>query len=139
MTLTDDAPQASVAELVKTRMGDLPAAERKVGRALLAGYPAAGLGTAQRLAELAGASAPTVVRFVARLGFDGYRGFQDALRDEVQGARTASPLTLPQRASGDDLGAVSARVLSSAVEDSLTAVPDSEIDIQRALANGARK
>src|SRR5699024_5079087 len=38
-----------------------------------------------------GVSHPSVLRFIAKLGFDGYAGFQAALRDEL-GARLKSPL-----------------------------------------------
>ena len=56
-----------VAERTREAMGSLTASERKVARALLSMYPVAGLGTVAELAERAGVSSPTVVRFVARL------------------------------------------------------------------------
>jgi DNA-binding MurR/RpiR family transcriptional regulator len=65
----------------------------KVARALLADYPAAGLNTVSHLAAMAGVSGPTVVRFVSRLGFDGFPDFQKALLGEVQ-ARMNSPLAM---------------------------------------------
>lgn len=83
----------TVAERVRRVQGSLSPAELKIARALMAHYPAAGLESTSGLAGRAGASPPTVVRFVARLGFEGYRQFQQSLRDEVQ-ARRASPLTL---------------------------------------------
>lgn len=89
----DAGSGATVAERVRRAEGSLSPAERKIARALTANYPAVGLESASGLASQAGVSAPTVVRFVARLGFDGYRHFQQSLRAEVQ-ARHASPLTL---------------------------------------------
>jgi DNA-binding MurR/RpiR family transcriptional regulator len=71
----------------------LTPSDLKVARALLADYPAAGLNTVAQLAALAGVSGPTVVRFVARLGFDGFPDFQKALLVEVQ-ARMNSPLAM---------------------------------------------
>ena len=65
-------------------------AERRVGRAFLAHYPIAGLETLAQLADRANVSAPTVLRFVNRLGFDGYPAFQEALRQEVQEKLTSS-------------------------------------------------
>ena len=62
-------------------------AERRVARALLATYPTAGLESLPQLAEGAGVTGPTVLRFVRKIGFDGYPDFQRSLRKEVQ-ART---------------------------------------------------
>ncbi|MDQ2067802.1 MurR/RpiR family transcriptional regulator [Xinfangfangia sp. CPCC 101601] len=71
----------------------LTPSDLKVARALLADYPAAGLNTVAQLAAIAGVSGPTVVRFVSRLGFDGFPEFQKALLAEVQ-ARMNSPLAM---------------------------------------------
>ncbi|MCD0480855.1 MurR/RpiR family transcriptional regulator [Streptacidiphilus sp. ASG 303] len=84
---------ASVAETIRQRLGECSPAERKVGRVLLAGYPSAGFETVARLAERAGVSAPTVIRFVNRLGFRGFPDFQAVLRAELD-ERNASPLSL---------------------------------------------
>jgi hypothetical protein len=89
---------ASVAERIRTHLPSASAAERRIGRALLASYPAAGLDTAGRLAAAAGVSTASVVRYVASLGFAGYREFQDALREELDD-RTFSPLTVCVRSS----------------------------------------
>ncbi len=87
--MTERVPAApvSIAALLRDRMGDLPPAERRVARALLAGYPTAGLETVARLAERAQTSAPTVVRLVGRLGFAGFGEFQDELRREIDERR----------------------------------------------------
>lgn len=71
----------------------LTPSDLKVARALLADYPTAGLNTVAQLAALAGVSGPTVVRFVTRLGFDGFSEFQKSLLSEVQ-ARMNSPLAM---------------------------------------------
>jgi DNA-binding MurR/RpiR family transcriptional regulator len=88
----------TITSLVRRNMGRLSPSERKVGRALLAGYPTAGLETVAQLAQRAGVSGPTVMRFVGRLGFDGYLDFQQALRREVQEKLTSS-LALMERRS----------------------------------------
>ncbi|MFE7106688.1 MurR/RpiR family transcriptional regulator [Streptomyces sp. NPDC057575] len=84
---------SSLAEEIRQRFGDLSPAERKVARVLLAGYPAAGFETVATLAERATVSAPTVIRFVNRLGYKGFPDFQAALRGELE-ERRASPLQL---------------------------------------------
>jgi DNA-binding MurR/RpiR family transcriptional regulator len=75
------------------RMDELTPAERKVARALLARYPAAGLESTAALAAAAGTSKPTVLRLLARLGFGSYPEFQERLRAEVTRSMSASPLS----------------------------------------------
>ena len=65
-----------VASQVRDVIATLSPSERKVARALLADYPVAGLETVAALAGSAGVSPPTVVRFVARLGFSGHGPIQ---------------------------------------------------------------
>src|ERR1051325_6002989 len=83
--------QDRVGELVRQRLDSLSPAERKLARVLLASYPIAGLESVARFAERAGVSAPTVTRFITKIGFRGYPEFQEQLRQEVQ-ARLSSPL-----------------------------------------------
>ncbi len=75
------------------RMDGFTPAERKVARALLARYPAAGLESTAALAAAAGTSKPTVLRLAARLGFGSYQDFQERLRAEVTRSMSASPLS----------------------------------------------
>lgn len=84
-------PAATVADVLRTRRGELTPAEHRVARALLADYPSAGLQPVSALARAAGVSAPTVVRLVAKLGWDGYPAVQAQLRAELS-ARTAAPV-----------------------------------------------
>jgi DNA-binding MurR/RpiR family transcriptional regulator len=77
----------TIGEQVQDRLGELSPSERRVARALLATYPTAGLESLPQLAEAAAVTGPTVLRFVRKLGFDGYGDFQRSLRSEVQ-ART---------------------------------------------------
>ncbi|MEJ1160904.1 MurR/RpiR family transcriptional regulator [Prosthecomicrobium sp. N25] len=82
---------ASVAEVVRGSLTSLTATERKAAHALLANYPAAGLAPVAEFAERAGVSAPSVLRFVAKLGCQGYPDLQRRLRAELE-AQAASPL-----------------------------------------------
>lgn len=139
-----------IAERIKTSMPGLPATERRVARALLSHYPAAGLEPAVKLAERAGASAPTVTRYIARLGFAGYREFQQELRDEMT-ARAASPMTQPSPYTADtpaagllaDVGEVNSRLLlecfASLPADEFQEAVDLLVDPRRrVLAVGGR-
>ncbi|MEV8566278.1 MurR/RpiR family transcriptional regulator [Streptomyces sp. NPDC051322] len=127
----------SLAEEIRYKLGDLSPAERKVARVLLAGYPSAGFETVATLAERAGVSAPTVIRFVNRLGYKGFPDFQAALRGELE-ERSASPLELystrgyassPHRKEGevrgaaDDAGEGEPDVFSAAVARTLRELP----------------
>ncbi len=73
----------SVAELITLHFAEFTAAEKRTARMLMADYPAAGLSTVTHLAERAGVSSATIVRFAQALGFDGYREFQESLRHEL--------------------------------------------------------
>jgi DNA-binding MurR/RpiR family transcriptional regulator len=84
--------QESVAELISERLGAMPAGERRAAQALVANYPVLGLRTVAEFAQQAGVSSPTILRFVARLGFGNYPEFQTALQAEVA-ARLQSPAT----------------------------------------------
>lgn len=74
-------------------------ADLKVARTLLANYPTAGLSSLRHLADLAGVSAPTVLRFVNKLGFAGFAAFHRALLAEVD-ERLSSPLSMMSAGKG---------------------------------------
>ncbi|MBJ7336985.1 MurR/RpiR family transcriptional regulator [Mycolicibacterium sp.] len=86
--MTDD----SVAARASAALPTLSKAERRVGRALLADYPSAGLASAARLAERAEVSPPTVLRFAQSLGYEGFTDLQVALRAELT-ERSNGPIT----------------------------------------------
>ena len=58
---------------------------------LLSNYPFAGLETVAQFAARAGVSAPSILRFIARLGFSAYADFQRRLKEELE-AQLQSPL-----------------------------------------------
>lgn len=91
MAETAKISRTTVRRRVQDRMEELSTAERKVARTLLATYPAAGLESAADLAKRARVSTPTVLRFVTRLGYQGYPDFQRVLIHEVH-ERMGSPL-----------------------------------------------
>lgn len=102
--------RSSVAELITERMDDMPAGERRAAQALVASYPVIGLKTVADFSQQAGVSAPTILRFVARLGFQNYPEFQLALQDELA-SQLQSPLSRSGLRSGearDELPAVAA-------------------------------
>lgn len=83
--------ELGVAERIRRSLGELSKSERKVARLLLSGPPTIGLESVVQLAQRAEVSAPTVSRFVVRLGFDNYAAFQHTLREDLS-ARILSPV-----------------------------------------------
>ena len=65
---------------------NLTPAERKLATALLADYPFAGLESIQSLADRAEVSAPSISRFVNKLGYGGFIEFQRQLIEELKTA-----------------------------------------------------
>jgi DNA-binding MurR/RpiR family transcriptional regulator len=84
----------SVAELIADRIGAMPTGERRAAQVLVANYPLIGLKTVAEFSAAAGVSSPTILRFVARLGFQNYAEFQSALQDELA-AQLQSPAARP--------------------------------------------
>jgi DNA-binding MurR/RpiR family transcriptional regulator len=86
----------SIAELITDRLDAMPAGERRAAQTLIASYPLAGLKTVADFSQHAGVSSPTILRFVARLGFHNYAEFQATLREELA-AQLQSPLSRTER------------------------------------------
>ncbi len=85
----------SVAERIGARFSQLPKGERRAAQALVTDYPLAGLKTVAEFASAAGVSAPTILRFVSRIGFSAYAEFQGALKQELA-EQIQSPLSRAQ-------------------------------------------
>jgi DNA-binding MurR/RpiR family transcriptional regulator len=113
-----------------------------VARVLLADYPRAALGTSAELAAAAGVSAPTVVRFARTLGHSGFAALQEALLDELS-QRVASPLSLYEHTRADRAGTSwlnrGVEVATTAITQSLTAIPQAELDAAVSLLADPRK
>ena len=95
--------RTDVAELFRSRWDEFTRTDRKVARVILANYPAAGLETLARLSERANVSAPSILRCIKKLGFDGYPEFQQALHAElhekIRNATDRSPIEVEGSAS----------------------------------------
>ncbi len=132
----------SIRDDIHALIGDLTAAEKRVARALLANYPSIGLTTTSEFSEAAGTSAPTVLRFVSRLGYLSYPEFQRALHKEIQ-AGLLSPLDKSQTRDGPHgavrrgLGAFTERVKSN-LGASLESIPEGEFEAACALLSDPR-
>jgi DNA-binding MurR/RpiR family transcriptional regulator len=94
MLTADDTEMQTLAVRIRAELGSLTPTERRAAHVLLSNYPFAGLETVAQFAARAGVSAPSVLRFVARLGFGAYADFQKRLKDELE-AQLKSPLAKP--------------------------------------------
>src|SRR5690348_16396499 len=81
----------TLADRIRHEMETFTTSEKRAAHVLLSHYPFAGLETVAEFAARAGISAPSVLRFVTRLGFSGFPEFQKHLREELE-ARLLSPL-----------------------------------------------
>lgn len=116
MTVREDIGRAS---------DTLTASERKISSALLADYPFAGLQPIQELAARSGVSAPSITRFVGKIGYAGYQQFQRRLIDELEeGRRSPAELQAGARQMADaDFLADYARRAASLVSTLAASVP----------------
>ena len=103
---------------------NLTSSERKLASALLADYPFAGLETIQTLAERTRVSAPSITRFVHKIGCHGYQEFQRCLIGELKEGQW-SPIdirlaSLPTKAGLLRDYVERAAAVASAVADNVT-------------------
>ena len=122
----------SVAETIHRCLDRLTPTERKPARLLLANYPVVGLEPLASFARRAEVSHPSILRFIAKLGFSGYAEFQAALRSELE-ARLKSPLAKRhaegvEAGGGDDLLARYAEAAAENIRQSVASMPRSEFE-----------
>jgi len=73
----------SIQDLIATVNERLTPTERRIARVVLEDPNQLAFGTVSDLADRAGTSRPSIVRFAAKLGFDGYTDLQGWIRDGV--------------------------------------------------------
>jgi DNA-binding MurR/RpiR family transcriptional regulator len=136
--------ETTVAEMIRRRLEQLTPMERNAAVILLGNYPVPGLQTVAQFAKQADVSNPTILRLIAKLGFNAYADFQQRLRDELE-ARLRSPLTKDvSPLDGKGLGELPSfakywQSLSSAMAASMHLIRPSEFDGAIALlADGGR-
>jgi DNA-binding MurR/RpiR family transcriptional regulator len=85
------APEGPISERIQSVLKVLTTQERRAALYLRDHYPVAGLEPLARFAEASGVSSQTILRLAGKLGFAGYRDFQEHLRSEISQERS-SPL-----------------------------------------------
>lgn len=87
-----------IRERIEKAAESLTSGERKLAAAILSDYPFSGLTPIQELARHSEVSAPSISRFVTKIGLDGYQDFQRELMNELrQGMRSPLELHAPGR------------------------------------------
>ncbi|AZO28014.1 MurR/RpiR family transcriptional regulator [Mesorhizobium sp. M1B.F.Ca.ET.045.04.1.1] len=107
---------SSIAELISDRIGTMPAGERRAAQTLIANYPLTGLKTVAEFSTAAGVSSPTILRFVARLGFQNYPEFQSALQDELA-AQLQSPASRTLNPASPASGGAASPMLEATLDN----------------------
>jgi DNA-binding MurR/RpiR family transcriptional regulator len=112
---------------IRDRLDEFTATEKKAAHALMANYPVQGLGTVAEFAKAAGVSAPTILRFVARLGFPGFAEFQKKLRSELAN-QLNSPLARSASLAKDTTGDPHVGQLIENIRETFDHLPKGELD-----------
>ncbi|MFK7959789.1 MAG: MurR/RpiR family transcriptional regulator [Phycisphaerales bacterium] len=84
----------SIQDLIASVNDRLTPTDRRIAEVVLADPSLLAFGTVAELADRVRTSPPSIVRFAAKLGFDGYRDLQANVQASVQ-ARLADPLSRP--------------------------------------------
>ncbi|APZ44404.1 MurR/RpiR family transcriptional regulator [Acidihalobacter ferrooxydans] len=131
----------SIAQRVTAKISAMPASERKVAQTLIANFPLAGLKTVAEFSRDAGVSAPTVLRFLTRIGFQNYGAFQAALKEEL-GARLQSPLARSERLGQPINGQTTStfvRAVEENIAETLAHLGQAEIEATAALLGDKKR
>jgi DNA-binding MurR/RpiR family transcriptional regulator len=118
----------TLATEVRSRLGELTPTERRAAHVLLSNYPFAGLETVAQFASRAGVSAPSILRFISRLGFSAYADFQRRLKEELE-AQLQSPLMkrTPTDRQGSPFADFANAVVAN-VTQTFESIPPAEFD-----------
>lgn len=91
----------STVERVKNAFSGLSHAERLVARYILSDYPTSCLSSVASIANSAGVSAPSVVRFAKSIGYASYIAFREAVLNEIA-VESKGPLDRARNFAGDE-------------------------------------
>ncbi len=125
-------------EDIRDRLDEFTATEKKAAHALLANYPMQGLGTVAQFAEAASVSSPTILRFIARLGFPGFAEFQKKLRSELE-SQLNSPLARSASMSDEKAADPHVGQLLENIRETFDHLPKGELEGLTNLLSDERK
>ena len=130
----------TVRETIRREAANLTASERKIANAVLADYPFGALLTIQELAGRTGVSAPSVTRFVSKIGFAGYQEFQRQLIGELrEGSRSPLDLKTTEKLGNGAFVADYARRATVLLDEMAASISQQQFDdIAKLLSDPAR-
>jgi len=117
----------SIAERVRRDLASLTPNEKRAAQRLLADYPVAGLDTVAAFGKASGVSGPTVLRMIAKLGFDSYGEFQRALRVELAAQRETPLMKGSDFSANDQLDRFAEATIAN-LRESIANVPRGEFE-----------
>lgn len=110
--MADELPHGTLLETIAGRLDRLRQSEKKVADVILANPIGAMEFNMAGLADEAGVSEPTVMRFCAAIGFDGFRSFKIAL---AQAVALGLPVTHSSIGAGDSIADVAEKVFNHTI------------------------
>ena len=104
---------ADILNVLRSRLPDMARIDRKIAAAILAGPEAATRMTLAALAQHAGASQPSVIRFCRKLGCDGFADFRISL---ARATAFGAPYLHREIGPADSMSDIIGKVFASSVD-----------------------
>jgi DNA-binding MurR/RpiR family transcriptional regulator len=129
--MSDGKSSTTVRTRIREAAGQLTASERKIANAILADYPFTGLENIQELATKTGVSAPSITRFVSKIGCSGFQDLQRQLIAELkEGQRSPLDLKTSQTPVGhSEFLSEYVRRIASVTQEMAATVSQAQFDI----------
>jgi DNA-binding MurR/RpiR family transcriptional regulator len=129
--MSDGKSSTTVRTRIREAAGQLTASERKIANAILADYPFTGLENIQELAAKTGVSAPSITRFVSKIGCSGFQDLQRQLIAELkEGQRSPLDLKTSQTPVGhSEFLSEYVRRIASVTQEMAATVSQAQFDI----------
>ena len=120
--MTPPGARRPVFDLISEAANRFTPSERRVAEAVMQDPKIVAFGTVAQLAEISESSGPTVLRFAAKLGFEGFVDLQASVQEEIADQLRPATQRIRERPPGDVIG----RTLSADLENVRTTL--GEID-----------
>lgn len=102
--MTPPTSRRPVLDLIADAANRFTPSERRVAEAVIADPKVVAFGTVAQLAETSGSSGPTVLRFAAKLGFDGFVELQASVQEEIADQLRPATQRIRERPLSDVIG-----------------------------------
>ena len=122
--MTPPTGRRPVFDLISEAANRFTPSERRVAEAVMQDPKVVAFGTVAQLAELSGSSGPTVLRFAAKLGFDGFVELQASVQEEIADQLRPATERIRERPPSDVIG----RTLAADLDNVRTTLGEIEPD-----------